>query len=240
MAPALFAKTAACIDPFIYSLNHPKIRREILQRLFRRFFPGSVTSATGAIAGSRRIESCHGGRNNDSTMLVVNRCSAMPTDDSHPSASLLIVNDPLGEASVLDWIFVDNSDNRSALPGSSAMPNATNILRPPRLFEDDLQDNENRIQHLQFIDRAATVKKIAKQSASINGESDVTNCHNHGTRAVDSKATVDKTTIKQTDCHIMRQLRHQASLHQVHQPPICEAPNGNGSAPGVFTLSSPL
>ena len=26
MVPALVAKTAACIDPFVYSLNHPKIR----------------------------------------------------------------------------------------------------------------------------------------------------------------------------------------------------------------------
>ena len=34
MLPALFAKSAACIDPFIYSLNHPKIRQEIMQRLY--------------------------------------------------------------------------------------------------------------------------------------------------------------------------------------------------------------
>lgn len=37
MLPALFAKTAACIDPFIYSLNHPKIRQEILFRLYNSF-----------------------------------------------------------------------------------------------------------------------------------------------------------------------------------------------------------
>lgn len=37
MLPALFAKTAACIDPFIYSLNHPKIRQEILYRLYNSF-----------------------------------------------------------------------------------------------------------------------------------------------------------------------------------------------------------
>ena len=34
MLPALFAKSAACIDPFIYSLNHPKIRHEIIRRLY--------------------------------------------------------------------------------------------------------------------------------------------------------------------------------------------------------------
>jgi hypothetical protein len=34
MLPALFAKSAACIDPFIYSLNHPKIRHEIIRRIY--------------------------------------------------------------------------------------------------------------------------------------------------------------------------------------------------------------
>jgi hypothetical protein len=34
MLPALFAKSAACIDPFIYSLNHPKIRHEIFRRIY--------------------------------------------------------------------------------------------------------------------------------------------------------------------------------------------------------------
>lgn len=37
MLPALFAKMAACVDPFIYSLNHPKIRQEILLRLYNSF-----------------------------------------------------------------------------------------------------------------------------------------------------------------------------------------------------------
>lgn len=37
MLPALFAKTAACVDPFIYSLNHPKIRQEIIFRLYKCF-----------------------------------------------------------------------------------------------------------------------------------------------------------------------------------------------------------
>lgn len=37
MLPALFAKTAACVDPFIYSLNHPKIRQEILYRMYNCF-----------------------------------------------------------------------------------------------------------------------------------------------------------------------------------------------------------
>lgn len=40
MLPALFAKSAACVDPFIYALNHPKIRNEILYRLYKNFTPG--------------------------------------------------------------------------------------------------------------------------------------------------------------------------------------------------------
>ena len=40
MLPALFAKTAACVDPFIYALNHPKIRKEIFCRLYRSFYTG--------------------------------------------------------------------------------------------------------------------------------------------------------------------------------------------------------
>ena len=38
MLPALFAKTAACIDPFIYALNHPKIRNELFCRLYKSFY----------------------------------------------------------------------------------------------------------------------------------------------------------------------------------------------------------
>ena len=39
MLPALFAKSAACVDPFIYALNHPKIRQEIFLRIYKRYFP---------------------------------------------------------------------------------------------------------------------------------------------------------------------------------------------------------
>lgn len=42
MLPALFAKTAACVDPFIYSLNHPKIRQEIIFRLYKCFLQSAV------------------------------------------------------------------------------------------------------------------------------------------------------------------------------------------------------
>ncbi|CAK1545840.1 unnamed protein product [Leptosia nina] len=35
MIPALFCKTAACIDPFIYIITHPKFRKELQKLLFR-------------------------------------------------------------------------------------------------------------------------------------------------------------------------------------------------------------
>ncbi|VVD02889.1 unnamed protein product [Leptidea sinapis] len=35
MIPALFCKTAACIDPFIYIITHPKFRKEFQKMLFR-------------------------------------------------------------------------------------------------------------------------------------------------------------------------------------------------------------
>lgn len=42
MLPALFAKTSACINPFVYSLTHPKIKKELLSRL--RCFNTSVST----------------------------------------------------------------------------------------------------------------------------------------------------------------------------------------------------
>ncbi|XP_022114135.2 opsin, ultraviolet-sensitive [Pieris rapae] len=35
MIPALFCKTAACIDPFIYIITHPKFRKELQKMLFK-------------------------------------------------------------------------------------------------------------------------------------------------------------------------------------------------------------
>lgn len=46
MVPALFAKTASCIDPFIYALNHPKIRKEIFCRLYKSFYRAGRDSMT--------------------------------------------------------------------------------------------------------------------------------------------------------------------------------------------------
>lgn len=37
MIAGTFGKSAACIDPFIYALNHPKIRRAIIFRFFSGF-----------------------------------------------------------------------------------------------------------------------------------------------------------------------------------------------------------
>lgn len=55
MLPALFAKTAACVDPFIYSLNHPKIRQEILYRLYNTFLLSTGRRGESLNSDSARI-----------------------------------------------------------------------------------------------------------------------------------------------------------------------------------------
>ncbi len=57
MLPALFAKSAACVDPFIYALNHPKIRQEIFLRIYKRYFPNMTMPGrpiATLTAGTRR------------------------------------------------------------------------------------------------------------------------------------------------------------------------------------------
>lgn len=55
MLPALFAKTAACVDPFIYALNHPKIRQEILFRLYNSFLLSTGRRGESLNSDSARI-----------------------------------------------------------------------------------------------------------------------------------------------------------------------------------------
>ena len=55
MLPALFAKTAACVDPFIYSLNHPKIRQEILCRLYNCFLLSTGRRTESGNSDSARV-----------------------------------------------------------------------------------------------------------------------------------------------------------------------------------------
>ncbi|KAK4290230.1 hypothetical protein Pmani_036857 [Petrolisthes manimaculis] len=49
MVPALFCKTAACLDPFVYALSHPRFKKEIHKRIFRRKMPflSSVKNGLG-------------------------------------------------------------------------------------------------------------------------------------------------------------------------------------------------
>jgi len=42
MLPSLFAKLATCVDPFIYTLNQPRIRKEILRRLHLLLPPAPI------------------------------------------------------------------------------------------------------------------------------------------------------------------------------------------------------
>lgn len=46
MIPALFCKTAACINPYLYSMTHPHFRREISRYLYTWFGIGSAPAVT--------------------------------------------------------------------------------------------------------------------------------------------------------------------------------------------------
>lgn len=46
MIPALFCKSAACINPYLYSMTHPQFRREILRYMYTRFGIGSPPQVT--------------------------------------------------------------------------------------------------------------------------------------------------------------------------------------------------
>lgn len=37
MIPALFCKTASCVDPFIYAITNPKFKREVKQQIFGKY-----------------------------------------------------------------------------------------------------------------------------------------------------------------------------------------------------------
>lgn len=50
MIPALFAKLATCVDPFIYTLNQTKVRNEISLRLHTIFLRAIKLSARPAAA----------------------------------------------------------------------------------------------------------------------------------------------------------------------------------------------
>lgn len=41
MIPAIFCKTSACINPYLYSMTHPHFRKEILRYIYTRFGIGS-------------------------------------------------------------------------------------------------------------------------------------------------------------------------------------------------------
>ena len=49
MLPAFFAKLATCVDPFIYTLNQPKIRTEILRRLHLLLSVKPQSSSSGLV-----------------------------------------------------------------------------------------------------------------------------------------------------------------------------------------------
>lgn len=60
MIPALFCKTAACLNPFLYTISHKRFRNE-LQRLFckrRVIYRNSLTHSSYVSRSTRRIQNC--------------------------------------------------------------------------------------------------------------------------------------------------------------------------------------
>lgn len=93
MLPALFAKTASCVDPFIYALNHPKIRKEIFSRLCRRFLSTAETSTTGhrrAAANSFLLPSTAGGA--DEAVVIVATSSIAGRAGGHPAGGRMVLS----------------------------------------------------------------------------------------------------------------------------------------------------
>ena len=43
MVPALFCKTASCVDPYVYALSHPRFRAELMSLLGRRRAPTGIS-----------------------------------------------------------------------------------------------------------------------------------------------------------------------------------------------------
>lgn len=67
MLPALFAKLSACVNPIVYTLSHPKIRKEILRRWYCFITAGS--SAVGdpvSVYGGPVSPGLQGGRQQSS------------------------------------------------------------------------------------------------------------------------------------------------------------------------------
>lgn len=46
MVPALFCKSASCIDPFVYALTHPRFKNELKRMFFKQSLKRSYTRAT--------------------------------------------------------------------------------------------------------------------------------------------------------------------------------------------------
>ena len=76
MIPALAAKSAACIDPFIYSLNHPKIRQEIMQRVYNVSVAFMHERRTGANSSATSSAQNVTVRNNVLSRIVTENCTS--------------------------------------------------------------------------------------------------------------------------------------------------------------------
>jgi len=80
MLPALFAKSAACVDPFIYALNHPKIRQEIFLRIYKRYFPNMTMPG-------RPIATLTAGTGRRAAVSLAYQSNDVHDDVSHPNSA---------------------------------------------------------------------------------------------------------------------------------------------------------
>jgi len=110
MLPALFAKLATCVDPFIYTLNQPKIKKEIFVRL--RLIP-RMNSSVAPYYNYAGVSPYN--RNNISPHIMVSKPITMGRVRSIIAASNLSTptyytnrNPPLKDPAELDEISLAN------------------------------------------------------------------------------------------------------------------------------------
>lgn len=136
MLPALFAKSAACIDPFIYSLNHPKIRHEIVYRLYNSFFnvgrrTGSLVSESNNRGASWRAATKGQilGRSNRRTER--NSAHCRNGQRSANKVPVIVLNTCDGQDEQMEFSFSSNQDRTVDLDGIEAREVLVNMMIRP-------------------------------------------------------------------------------------------------------------
>ena len=156
MLPALLAKFSACVNPIVYTLSHPKIKKEILRRWYCVMSSGQRNCAGEASADGICLSAGRQGRvwrQGSASRSKSNTGSASPkenyknrpnivvnqiaqADEPTPSHNQLgsMVDNPLHLRShsntpvETNTNFVDNTDKRIGLDDETCPPNATLLI----------------------------------------------------------------------------------------------------------------